>query len=165
MKKELKDGSVLMTGKDMMDAFEKMYNTRNNFDKDCSFCKLEDSENDECEGCSNLNEVHNTGCSCHLNPPCSYCTDLLFEPSEWLLNYKHFRDGGKWKWECFKSNEKTFNKLSLLESKDLALSCETLTTGEITIYLDNEIDEENIDIEICQKKDFKKTVELIINRN
>jgi hypothetical protein len=45
------------------------------YDIDCGECLHEGT--DECDECSI--EYGNNGCACHINPPCSFCTDLKFE--------------------------------------------------------------------------------------
>jgi hypothetical protein len=47
---------------------------------DCTKCKHEGT--DECEECSEGPNRPMSGCSCHLNPPCSYCENLMFEVKE-----------------------------------------------------------------------------------
>jgi len=161
--KKYENGAVLVTGDDVHDFLLKSLNRRNNYDKACSFCKHEqgpnDPDNENCDGCSILRD--DGGCHCHIMPPCSYCVDSAFEQSPFLINYKHYRDGGKWKWECFKSDEETFKKLSELESKRHELSTETLQCGTVAVYLGFD---ENEEIELCAKSDFKKTVEKLINK-
>ena len=160
MKTEFKDGSVLLTGNDMIDALSRVYNHRDNYNhKDCNFCIYQHGDNVECDDCSVYDGER--GCSCHINPPCSFCIDNHFEPSVNLINYKHIRNGGKWKWECFKSTEEVKNKLDIIENSGLHLNCETLQTDEIVVYLSN-TDEDEI-IEICNKTNFKSTVVKIIN--
>jgi len=44
-------------------------------DYDCSVCKNEHTV--KCDECSVL-DMDNC-CSCHINPPCGYCTDNCFE--------------------------------------------------------------------------------------
>jgi hypothetical protein len=46
-----------------------------NYDIDCKKC--EHNETDICDECSMNNE--DTVCSCHINPPCSFCVGLLYE--------------------------------------------------------------------------------------
>jgi hypothetical protein len=145
-----------------MEALSKAMNYRNNYNKDCSFCQHEqgpnDPDNENCDGCSILRD---SCCSCHINPPCSKCVDSAFEPSGNLINYKHYREGGKWKWECFKSDEQTFKKLTALEGKGYELSTEMLQEGVIAVYLGFD---ENEDIELCERSEFKKTVNKIIDK-
>lgn len=142
----------------MMEALRMSYNKRNNYtERDCSFCINEGNE-DICDDCSvTYNEV---GCSCHINPPCSLCEGSFFEPSNFLINYKHYRKQNKWKWECFKSNENVFNKLTQIESKGYELDAETLQTGEISITITDKTD--ILDIEVCTKQNFKSKVEEFI---
>ena len=45
---------------------------------DCKKCIHVDWEDDDyCADCSNL--WKDVCCSCHLNPPCSFCTNNLYE--------------------------------------------------------------------------------------
>jgi len=41
----------------------------------CVGCLYEHTEDDLCNDCSALSEE---GCSCHLNPPCTFCENLLY---------------------------------------------------------------------------------------
>jgi predicted dithiol-disulfide oxidoreductase (DUF899 family) len=163
MKKKFSNGSVLYTGDDITKVLLESFNRRNDYNnRDCSFCIHEDSDNEYCDGCSVI-YYEGGGCHCHINPPCSFCENNSFEPSPYLINYKHHKNW-KWKWECFKSTKEVYDKLTSLEEQSFILSAETLTTGEIAIYLEN--DDYGEDIEICNKSDFKKTVnEFIINFN
>ena len=43
-------------------------------DWDCDKCKHQDT--DVCDDCS---VILMDGCSCHINPPCSFCEGNLFE--------------------------------------------------------------------------------------
>ena len=158
---KFESGSVLYTGNDMMDALRQSLNHRNNYDnKSCSFCKHEENTNNECDSCSVLSDdPYMQGCSCHINPPCAYCVDSHFEPSYFLINYKHYNQKG-WKWECFKSTKDVLAKLSKIESKDFELDSETLSTGEISMTISD--GEDIYEIELCQKKDFKSTMEKMI---
>ena len=161
MIEQLKDGLTLITENDLYSYFEKSFNKRNNYDKSCSFCKHENDA--RCSDCSL--ESDNTGCSCHIAPPCSNCVDLMFEPTKHLINYKHYRQNqeGKWKWECFKSDQKTWKTFNKMESDGWELSTETLSTGVIAIYLEKRLDEIE-EIELCGKKaEFKNTVIKFIN--
>jgi hypothetical protein len=163
MKKEYSNGSVLYTGDDVTRVLLESFNRRNDYNnRDCSFCINENINDELCDECS-VFIFEDGSCSCHINPPCSFCECNLFEPSPYLINYKHHKNW-KWKWECFKSTKEVFDKLTLLEEEGFVLSAETLTTGEIAIYLEN--DDYGEDIEICNKIDFKKTVnEFITNFN
>lgn len=152
-KKEFEDGSVLLTGEDMRIALEASINHRGAYDRDCSFCQHEGDE-DYCDGCTIAD--WETSCSCHINPPCGKCVGSKFEVSPYLINYTHHKNGKK-KIECFKGDKETFKKLSEIESIGLSLSAETLSTGEIAMYIDDGI-EKDYEIEICVKADFKQTM-------
>lgn len=155
------NGSVLYTGNDMTEALLKSLNCRNNYDNSCLFCKHESSEL-ECDGCSVLSDnSYKQGCSCHINPPCSYCTDNHFEPSGYLINYKHYKSNG-WKWECFKSTKNIFDRFTKIESRGFEIDAETLSTGEISMTIT--ANEEIYEIELCEKKDFKLTMEKMIKK-
>lgn len=52
----------------------------NRYQVECETCV--NYETDECENCSI--KIHEQGCSCHNQPPCSYCTDLKYEEREKL---------------------------------------------------------------------------------
>ena len=146
------DGSVLLTGKDMEIAMEAMINHRGRYDISCEFC-IHEGDDVYCEGCTILDL--DSSCSCHICPPCSKCVGSKFEVSPCLINYIHHKNGRK-RWECFKGYQQTFEKLTLMEEKGFHLSAETLTTGEIAMYVeDGEIDYE---IEICNQIEFKQTM-------
>lgn len=49
---------------------------------DCRTCINEDT--DICGDCSVYR--HEGGCSCHINPPCSFCVDLLYEQKLVIVN-------------------------------------------------------------------------------
>ena len=159
---KFKDGSTLVTGNDIYSYFEKSLNKRNNYDKNCSFCKHEDS--DKCDNCSLFSGE--MSCSCHISPPCSKCTDSMFEPTTYLINYKRYKENGngKCQWECFRSDKNTWEVFSKMESNGWELSAETLTNGVIAIYLEKNIDEIE-EIELCGKKvEFKNTTMKFINK-
>lgn len=155
--KRFENGTVIYTGKDMEDALYKALNKRNNYDRECSFC-VHDSKDDFCGDCSLLSG--DLACSCHINPPCSKCTDSRFEVSPYLINYKHFKDD-KNLWECYRADEKTFKKLELIEAEGFYANAETLTTGEIAIYITKR---EYDDIIICRKVEFRIKMSEFINR-
>ena len=165
MIEQFKNGATLITGKDIQRHFEKVFNRRNNYDKNCSFCKYEDDyEIDRCGDCSL--ESGDMSCSCHINPPCSKCVNSAFEPSQHLINYKHYRvnGNGKWRWECFRSDKDTWEVFNKMEADGWELSAETLTNGVIAIYLEKNIDEFE-EIELCGKKvEFKNTVIKFIDK-
>jgi hypothetical protein len=73
-----------------------------------------------------------------------------------LINYKHYRDGGKWKWECFKSDKEIFDLFNRIEYQGIEMSAETLSTGEVAIYLDHPFNEDLQEIELCNKNQFKE---------
>ena len=156
-KKVFADGSVLLTGQEMIDSLEALYNHRGSFDRDCSFCRYDTYENEHCDGCS----ISNTdrSCSCHINPPCSKCVDSAFEVSPYLINYQACKKGGKRQWQCFRGDKETFDKLTEIEKTKFKLTAEILSTGEVTMYIDDDIEASKYDmIEICNKKDFKQTM-------
>ena len=153
MKQQFEDGSVLLTGEDMRIALEATINRRGVYDIDCSFCQHEGDE-ERCKGCTIID--WETSCSCHINPPCSKCVGSKFESSPFLINYVHHKSHRD-KWECFKGDEATFKKLEEIESAGLRLSAETLSTGEIAMYIDDGI-ERDYEIEICAKADFKQAM-------
>lgn len=156
------NGAVLITGDDLAAHFEKMLNRRDNYDKSCSFFAFKYGESDECDGCS-ISSI-DRGCSCHINPPCSYCVDSHFEPSAYLINYKRYSEGGqgRWRWECFRAEKEVFEKLNSLENEGYYLTAEVLTTGECSLCISWADDD--ADIEICLKKDFKETMCKLIMR-
>ena len=155
------NGSVLYTGDDLEKAFERMYNIRNNYDKSCDFC-IHDEDSEECENCSIPNDL---SCSCHINPPCSKCVDSRFEPTDCLINFKNYHQSGdgksKWKWECFPTTEKVYEKFCAIEKSGFEMSAEILQTGEIAIYLGHVLSNDEI-IEICKKVQFKITATKMI---
>ncbi len=152
---KFKNGSVLYTGKDIGDAIYKALNKRNKFDRECSFC-IHEGE-DFCDDCSLF--TGDLACSCHINPPCSICTDSRFEVSPYLINYKHFKNG-KRPWECYRADEKTFKKLGAIEAEGFYANAETLGTGEIAMYITKG---EYDDINICKKIEFKTKMSEFIN--
>ena len=94
-------------------------------------------------------------CSCHINPPCGKCGGSKFEVSPYLINYINYKDGRK-KWKCFKVNKEIFDKVTIIENSGFMLSTETLTTGEVALYIDNDSDIHEYDvIEICKKNEYK----------
>ena len=156
MIRQFKNGSTLVTGNDIYSYFEKSLNKRNNYDKNCSFCEHEGNE--KCDDCSLFSG--DMSCSCHINPPCSKCVDSKFEVTKYLINYKCYIEGGngKWRWECFRSDKKTWEVFNKMESDKWELSAETLTNGVIAIYLEKNVDEIE-EIELCGKKvEFKNNV-------
>lgn len=44
----------------------------------CEDC-LHEGKEDICEVCSNNSGDEYAQCSCHINPPCSYCVELKYE--------------------------------------------------------------------------------------
>ena len=162
MRQEFKDGSVLLTGNDMIKAMEKAYNHRDNYDTSCSFC-VHEGNDEHCEGCTILDTDYS--CSCHINPPCSKCVGSKFEVSPYLINYEHIKiTGGKkrWIWECFKGDKEVFEKLEAIEALPaLKLTAETLSTSEIAMYIEDGI-ERDYDIEICNKPEFKQAMRKMI---
>lgn len=162
MRQEFKDGSVLCTGDDMIKALYAMFNRQGGYDTDCSFCIHENCEGEEydehCEPCTIRNTDYS--CSCHINPPCSKCVGSRFEVTPYLIDYKHIRTGGKRRWESFKGNEESYNKLIKIMGMGLLLTAETLTTGEIAIYIEGIEDGVRLDfaIEICTKPEFKEAM-------
>lgn len=160
MKEVFEDGTVIFTGKDMIAAMESMYNHRDNYDRDCGFCTHEGDE-EFCEDCS-LIEGMQHGCSCHINPPCGFCVGLKFEPTEFLINYQHCKSAGRRRWECFKGDTFSVGKLSEIEDAGFNLCAETLTTGEVSITVEDS--DQDYEIEICNKPEFKKTVIDLITR-
>jgi hypothetical protein len=154
--KKFEDGTVLYTGNDMVEALYKSLNKRDNYDRECSFCVHEGSG--FCDDCSLV--TGDLACSCHINPPCSKCTDSRFEVSPYLINYKHFKDG-KSPWECYRADEKTFKKLELIEAEGFYSNAETLRTDEIALYITTK--GEYDDIHICKKTEFKTKMSEFIN--
>lgn len=151
-----------MTGQDMMDAMEAIYNHRGNFDRDCSFCVHDGVEADFdefCDGCS----VSDTDkcCSCHINPPCGYCVNSLFEVSPYLINFEHHKDGKK-RWQCFRGTKEVFDKLTLIENVNWKVSVEILTTNEVAMYIDDGFDfgssVRDEAIEVCQRKEYRQVM-------
>ena len=150
-KQVFRDGSVLLTGQDMIEALEASYNHCGAHDTDCSFCKHEDDEK-YCKGCTIADADH--CCSCHINPPCSYCVGSKFEVSPYLINYKQHENGRK-RWQCFKATKDVFDKLKLIEEADLHLSAEILTTNEAAMYVSSNHDEPDLEIKVCPRNEFK----------
>ena len=156
-KKTFADGSVLLTGQEMTDCLLAAINCRGNFDRECSFCRYENTDDERCDDCSIADM--DRSCSCHINPPCGKCTESRFEESPYLINYKV----GTRKWQCFKGDKETFDKLTEIEKTDFELSAEILSTGKAAMYIGDPI-YDDIDcaeskmIEICQRKDFKETM-------
>lgn len=153
MKQQFKDGSVLLTGEELRIALEATINRRGAYDIDCSFCRHEDDE-EHCKGCTIAD--WETSCSCHISPPCSKCVGSKFESTPYLINYVHHKSHRD-KWECFKGDEATFEKVEKIENSGLRLSAETLSTGEVAMYIDDGV-ERDYEIEICAKADFKQTM-------
>ncbi len=159
MKKKFEDGSVLLTGDELVIAMEAMINHRGAYEVDCSFCQYEGNE-DYCKGCTITD--WETSCSCHIDPPCSKCVGSKFELSLYLINYIHHVQKRE-RWECFKGDQITCEKLNEIESSGLRLSAETLSTGEIAMYVDDGV-ELDYEIEICVKADFKQTMCRMVNK-
>ena len=44
---------------------------------DCKKCAHYGDDDDICSDCSVFRELE--GCCCHINPPCSFCVNLLYE--------------------------------------------------------------------------------------
>ena len=108
-KQVFEDGSVLLTGDDMITAMERMFNHRGNHDISCSFCAHEGNE-EYCEGCT-IADTDNS-CSCHINPPCSKCVGSKFEVSPFLINYEQHQKEKKKRWQCFKGMKVYLQSLS-----------------------------------------------------
>ena len=157
---KFKDGSVLYTGSDMSKALLASVNKRNNYRMSCDFC-IHNGKDEECDGCS-LSDGESLNCSCHINPPCSRCVNLKFEPTPYLINFHNYHGQGRRKWECFPTTKEVFEKFKLIEDDGLALSAEILQTGEIAIYLGRYFDDKDEIIEICEKVLFKQTATKII---
>jgi hypothetical protein len=154
-RQEFKDGSVLLTGDDMIVALEASINHRDAYDIDCSFCK-HDGDDEHCGGCTIA--ATNNSCNCHINPPCSKCVGSKFEASSYLINYIRCSKGRR-KWECFKGDKELFDKVTTIENSGLQLSAEILSTGEVAMYIDDGMDcDENDACEICNRKDFKQVM-------
>jgi len=153
-RKEFENGSVLLTGNDMSVALEALINHRGAYEIDCSFCQHEGCD-DYCDGCTIADHEHS--CSCHINPPCSKCVGSKFEVSPYLINYMHHVQNGRKRWECFKANKATFDKVVAIESSGLHLSAETISTREIAMYIGDDI-EKDYEIEVCKRSDFKKVM-------
>lgn len=49
-------------------------------DYDCKRCINRENE-EVCSECS-VNDDDYAGCSCHLNPPCNFCVNNLYEEDE-----------------------------------------------------------------------------------
>ena len=147
------DGGVLLTGEDMRLAMESMFNRRGAAEISCAFCQHE-NEKEYCPGCS----IPDTDycCSCHIDPPCSYCVGSHFEVSPYLVNYKAYANMG-WRWQCFKGTEDVFNKVEAIEKAGFHLSAEILSTGEATMYIGNG-NNPDFEIEICSRRDFKEAM-------
>ena len=167
MRQEFENGSVLLTGNDMIAAMEKDLNCRDNYDVSCSFCEHEGND-EHCDGCTILDTDYS--CSCHINPPCSKCVGSKFEVTPYLINYEHIvivkssSNISKKRWikECFKGDKDVFEKLEAIESLPaLKLTAESLSTGEIAMYIEDGI-ERDYEIEICRKPDFKQTMRKMI---
>ena len=160
---KFKNGTILVTGDDIYDYIMKSHNKRNNYKKECSFCLHNGNilHEDIC-GCGDCSlETGDMACSCHINPPCSKCTESLFEVSPYLINYKHF-EKGKSPWECYRGDKQTFDKLTRIESQGFYANAETLITNEIAIYI-SKVNKEEEDIEICKKIEFKSAMSKFIN--
>lgn len=159
----LEDGGVLYTGEDAFKGWKNGF--RDNYDsRDCRYC-IHQGDEEYCEDCNNLKEEF-AGCSCHINAPCSYCLELKFESSVFLINYRAYGQnrvyGQKnWRWECIASTENIFNKFKIMEEQGFYLDAELLSTEEVSINLMNDMDEV-MEIRICQRKDFWQIMEDII---
>ena len=166
-RQEFKDGSVLCTGDDMIKALEAMWNRQGGYDRDCSFCIHENCEGEKydenCEPCTIRNTDYS--CSCHINPPCSKCVGSNFEVTPYLIDYKHIASGsGNRRWESFKGNEETYNKLMRIMGMGLLVTAETLSTGVIAMYIEGIEDGVRLDLEIdlCEKPEFKEAMRKMI---
>jgi hypothetical protein len=156
--KKFEDGSTLFTGADVERCF--LGSGRDNFSRrDCRFC-IHKAKGEECDGCSNPSDA---SCSCHLNPPCSFCVDNHFEATPWIINFHSYANGPKWKWECFPSTEKIFKKYQELEAHGIVLDAEILTTQELSITLTHLPSEALLEIAVCNKPDFVRQAESLIN--
>lgn len=161
---KFKDGSVLATGKDIYDML--LPNRRNGYKKECAYCIHRD-EKSLCDDCSR--NGGDSCCSCHINPPCSFCERDAFEPTSLLINFKNYSaktNHRRWSWETFPVTDvKVIEKMKTIEDNGYVLSAEILSTGEIAIYLDfdNESLGEEDSIEICEKVRFKETAIKMIN--
>lgn len=149
------DETKLITGDDIL---RYMGDRRNCYEINCSFCR-HSTDDPECEKCTVKNS--NTCCSCHLCAPCSYCVGSHFEPSPYLLNYRHYKNG-RHPWECIRGNKEAFNKLALIEKAGFSLSAETLTTGLISITVED--DNYDYDFEICEKQCFLEALLTLIEK-
>lgn len=158
MKQCFTDGAVILTGKDFKIWAEAVINRRGAHDISCSFCQHEDDDK-YCDGCSVLDWER--CCSCHINPPCCYCTDSKFEVTPYLLNYQNCKANKKRRWECVKGNQASFQKLTMLEKEGFEVAAETLTTGEIAICIEK--GHKDYEVEICAQKEFpEKLISLIL---
>lgn len=170
MKQIFEDGSILITGdEDIRKSFYKMfYGSKPGFDgyerNKCEYCIHQDCDEKEydefCDVCS-VNKFE-TVCSCHINPPCEFCVNSRFEVTPFLINYRvYFQDNGKQrkKWETIKGDEKHYNLYKKYLAMGIELSCETLITGEIALYLGGE------DLKICDKYSFKLNLYSILDEH
>ena len=66
------NNGTVYTGDDIKKAILMSFNKRNNYDIGCNFCTHQGST-EYCNGCSIPDD--DRCCSCHINPPCSACTD------------------------------------------------------------------------------------------
>jgi hypothetical protein len=154
------NGSILATGDNIYDFL--FANKRNGYKRRCDFCRHNNT--DICESCSRQDGERS--CSCHINPPCEFCEKDAFEVTDYLINFKNYFPRRKegFDWETFPSNKEVFDKYAKIENGGYVLSAEILSTGEIAIYLDRDLDEENEHalLEICKKHDFKSVAEKMI---
>ncbi len=157
MKQTFGDGSVLLTGDDFSRAMEAVVNKRGAHDRGCSFCIYEQTE--DCDGCAL--QDRDLSCSCHINPPCAKCVNSKFDVSPYLLNYEHIKQGRR-RWECFRGDKKSFEKLTEIENAGLGVTAETLMTGEIAFYIGNGMEDYTCDI--CLKVKFRQELPKAIVR-
>jgi len=151
-RKEFGNGSVLLTGDDMIAALEAAMNRRGAHEIDCDFCQHE-GDDEYCYGCSIAGNDYS--CSCHINAPCSKCVDSKFEVSPYLVNFLHHKEGKK-RWQCFKADKNIFDKATAIENIGLEISAEIICTGEVAMFIDDGVEAGKNDcIEICSRKDFK----------
>ena len=153
---------VFDAGQDLIVAMEASCNRRGAYDIDCSFCEHGEDEK-YCEDCTIADTDY--CCSCHINPPCSYCVGSKFEVTPYLVNYKHHKNGRK-RWQCFKANKETFDKLEAIEDAGFHLSAEILTTGVAAMYISSNLDEPDLEVAVCPRREFKRVMcEMILKFN
>ena len=74
------DGTKLISGDDFKEWAKKVIALPDGKKMGCAQCVHADRDDGYCSDCSHT--WHHQSCSCHINPPCSVCSNNLFEEKE-----------------------------------------------------------------------------------